>query len=337
MFGINYIKFDSTTYVIHYVKGKIRKEGRGLSFFYFAWNSSIAAIATGSNDVPFFFNCLTADFQTISVQGQITYRVANPKQLAELLDFSVDRFGHYKTNDNEKISLRLNVEAQAAIGGLVQQLSLKETLRSAKPIEENIKTGLIQSEAIKMLGIEPLSVNIAAVKATPEMERALEAETREALQQESDKAVYDRRNFAVVQERTIKENELNTEIAVEEKRKQIVEKQMEIQEIEQTNHKKIALMEVDAKIAVEIERQKLIDLETTNQRKQAETRGFALETTLKPYQAFDWKTLMAITGNNQPGSHIAVAFRELAENAQRIGNLNISPDLLNSLLQKDDE
>ncbi|HAI76518.1 MAG TPA: membrane protease subunit, stomatin/prohibitin, partial [Microscillaceae bacterium] len=280
MFGINYIKFDSTTYVIHYVKGKIRKEGRGLSFFYFAWNSSIAAIATGSNDVPFFFNCLTADFQTISVQGQITYRVANPKQLAELLDFSVDRFGHYKTNDNEKISLRLNVEAQAAIGGLVQQLSLKEALRSAKPIEENIKTGLVQSDAIKMLGIEPLSVNIAAVKATPEMERALEAETREALQQESDKAVYDRRNFAVVQERTIKENELNTEIAVEEKRKQIVEKQMEIQEIEQTNHKKIALMEVDAKIAVEIERQKLIDLETTNQRKQAETQGFALETTL---------------------------------------------------------
>jgi hypothetical protein len=31
---------------------------------------------------------------------------------------------------------------------------------------------------------------------------------------------------------------------------------------------------------------------------------------------------------------IALAFRELAENAQKIGELNISPDLLKSLLTK---
>ena len=27
------------------------------------------------------------DFQTITIQGQITYRIANPQQLADLLDF----------------------------------------------------------------------------------------------------------------------------------------------------------------------------------------------------------------------------------------------------------
>ena len=52
------------------------------------------------------------------------------------------------------------------------------------------------------------------------MERALETETREKLQQEADQAIYLRRNFAVEQERKIKESELNTEIAVEEKKKQ---------------------------------------------------------------------------------------------------------------------
>jgi hypothetical protein len=31
---------------------------------------------------------------------------------------------------------------------------------------------------------------------------------------------------------------------------------------------------------------------------------------------------------------IAVAFRELAENAQKIGELNVTPDLLKSLLGK---
>jgi protein-L-isoaspartate O-methyltransferase len=58
-----------------------------------------------------------------------------------------------------------------------------------------------------MLGIEILGANILAISATPEMARALETETREKfLQQEADQAIYERRNFAVEQERKIKEN-----------------------------------------------------------------------------------------------------------------------------------
>ena len=52
---------------------------------------------------------------------------------------------------------------------------------------------------------------------------ALEAETREKILKESDDAIYLRRNSSVEQERKIKENELNTEIAVENKKKQIKE------------------------------------------------------------------------------------------------------------------
>jgi hypothetical protein len=38
------------------------------------------------------------------------------------------------------------------------------------------------------------------------------------------------------------------------------------------------------------------------------------------------------SGGGDPGTMIAVAFRELAENAARIGELNISPDLLRALV-----
>ncbi|MBC8124258.1 MAG: membrane protease subunit, stomatin/prohibitin, partial [Candidatus Kapabacteria bacterium] len=85
MFGISYIKFDSMTYVIHFKNGRVAKEGRGLSFFYFAPNSSIAAIPIGSNDLPFIFDETTNDYQSITIQGQVTYKIGNPKQLAELL------------------------------------------------------------------------------------------------------------------------------------------------------------------------------------------------------------------------------------------------------------
>ncbi|MDR1201743.1 MAG: hypothetical protein LBL58_08975, partial [Tannerellaceae bacterium] len=64
MFGIRHIKFDSMTYAFHFIGGVIRKEGRGLSFFYYSPNSSIVAIPMGSNDLPFIFQETTNDYQT---------------------------------------------------------------------------------------------------------------------------------------------------------------------------------------------------------------------------------------------------------------------------------
>ncbi len=71
MFGIKYIKFDAMTHVIHFKNGKIIKEGRGLSFFYTSYNSSIVALPMGSNDLLFIFNESTNDFQEVSIQGTI--------------------------------------------------------------------------------------------------------------------------------------------------------------------------------------------------------------------------------------------------------------------------
>lgn len=96
MFGINHIKFDSMTHVLYYKGGTLTKEGRGLSFFYFAPNSSIVAIPMGSNDLPFIFQEATNDYQKVTIQGQISYKISNPKILADILDFTVTDSGAYK-------------------------------------------------------------------------------------------------------------------------------------------------------------------------------------------------------------------------------------------------
>ena len=332
MFGIRHIKFDSMSYVIHYKNGKVSKEGRGLSFFYFAPNSSIAAIPLGSNDLPFIFNESTNDYQTVAIQGQITYKIKDPKMLADVLDFTVDENGIYKKGDIEKLNQRIINDAQTATSSYIHGVGLKDAIRSAKTIETKILDGLTTSPAIEMLGIEILGTNILAVKATPEMSRALETETREQLQQEADQAIYARRNFAVEQERKIKESELNTEIAVEEKKKQIAEKKMESEVQQAENERKLREMKVQADISVENQRKDLIEQKTLNERKEAEKQGYVLETVLKAYKELDWKTLMALNNNGDAKFNIALAFRQLAENAERIGNLNISPDLLETLL-----
>jgi regulator of protease activity HflC (stomatin/prohibitin superfamily) len=332
MFGIKHIKFDSMTYVLHFKNGTIKREGRGLSFFYFAPNSSIAAIPMGSNDLPFIFTESTSDYQTVTIQGQISYKVSNPKTLSDVLDFTVNDNGQYKKNDIEKLNQRIVNEAQTSTSSFIHGIKLKDAIRSAKTVEEQILAGLKSSLAVGMLGIEILGANILAITATPEMARALETETREKLQQEADQAIYERRNFAVEQERKIKESELNTEIAIEEKQKQIAEKKMESEVQKAENERKLREMQADADIALENQRKILLEQKSMNDKAEADAQGYILEATLKPYKEIDWKVLTALNNNADPKYNIALAFRQLAENADKIGNLNISPDLLDSIL-----
>src|SRR6266571_8283479 len=104
MFGIKFIKVQPTTYLLQYRGGKVVREGLGLSFFYYAPTTSLVAMPVGSADVPFIFQETTADFQTVTIQGQATYRVGDPKRLASLLNYTMDRTGNdYASEDPEKL------------------------------------------------------------------------------------------------------------------------------------------------------------------------------------------------------------------------------------------
>jgi hypothetical protein len=72
VFGIRYLKAGPTTQVIQYVDGKPRREGPGLSFFYFAPRSVIVQVPLSSMDAPFVFAEVSADFQNVTIQGRST-------------------------------------------------------------------------------------------------------------------------------------------------------------------------------------------------------------------------------------------------------------------------
>ena len=314
---ISFIKVPPTTYLLQYKHGTVKRAGAGLSFFYYAPTSTIVAIPMGSADVPFVFQEATGDFQTVTIQGQLTYRVADPMRLAALLDFSVDSRGRYFSEDPRKLPERLIHTLQSLTRAITQRLELKEALVSSDAIVEEALAKLRESEAVSALGVEILSLSILGIQPTPETGRALEAEAREELQRRADEAIYARRNAAVEQERLIKESELNTEIAVEEKKRQIRETQMA------------------AEIAVEEQRSQLIDRRVENEHKNADSRAYTLTETLKPLRDLDWKKLMMLGGKNTDAkAMVALAFQEMAENARKIGELNISPDLLTSLIGK---
>ncbi len=153
MFGLRFAKVQPTTYLLQYRGGKIVREGTGLSFFYYAPTTSLVTVPVASTDTPFIFQETTGDFQAVTIQGQVTYRVGEPKRLAALLNYTLGPDGEsYVSDDPDKLPERvihvINVLARAEF----QKLPLREAIRASDELVKAVKAGLVASEEITSLG-----------------------------------------------------------------------------------------------------------------------------------------------------------------------------------------
>jgi hypothetical protein len=323
MFGFEYKKAPPTVHVILHQSGRVIKQGPGLSFWYFAPISTVVDVPLNSQDVSFIFGETTSDFQELTLQGQLIYRIIAPETAASVLDFSVDKRGRYLAPKNSQpldlLGARLINTTQVAAQSIIRPLPVRDILKNPGFIATALFELLKESDAVAALGIQVIELALIAVSPSKETARALESETRELIQQQADQAIYSRRNAAVEEERRIKESELQTEVAVENKRREIRETRM------------------SADIALEEKRKALITTQIENDRKEAESKAYALEVVLKQVQQVDWKTLLAVAPRNGDNSKMimSLAFQELAQNAGKIGQLNLTPDLLQTLIAKD--
>jgi hypothetical protein len=285
MFGIAFFKGQPTDYIIKYVGGRVTKEGLGRAFYYLTRNTQIVVIPTSTQDANFVFNELTNNFQSVTLQGQFTYRIVAPAQAAAQLNFAYDpRRQVYAAKDPESLPGRIANIIQMETRRELGRLTLEETLRQSQEIAGATLARIHDQGLLQTLGVALTSLYFLAAKPTPEIARALEAQYRETLLRQADEAIYARRGAAVAEERKIKESERATEIALEEQRRA------------------------------------LIALEGENALREAEYQAQAAEKTLAVYRAMD------------PRSILALALKEMGENAERIGSLNITTETLASLL-----
>ncbi len=314
---VKYFKAKPTEHVLHFKKNKLIKSGAGLCFFYYVRTSNIIKIPINSIDLPFIYGAVSADFQPLTIQGQLTFCINEPEKIAKMFDYSIGKDGQYASDDPEKLKERLLNIAQVNAANIIAKLALDEALVSVKKLQDGIFEKLKVAESINKLGLEILDVQIPVIKASPETTKALEAKTREDLLRQSDAATYERRNAAVEQERIIKENELKTEIKIEEEKRKIRE------------------TKIAADIEIEDKRSDFVNKKVINDKKNAESQAYAVDVLVKAVKDVDWKTVTALfAGKMDSNMMISMAFRQLAENADKIGELNISPDLLKSLMNK---
>ena len=335
MFGFRYVKASPSTHMIQYRNGRVARAGAGLAFWHFAPTSSLVSIPLESADVPFMFREVSADFQEVSVQGQVAYRVAAPETLAAIMNFTLGPKGTYASEDPAKLPARVVNAVQVQMRSVLQRQTLQELLRASDHLVETVRQGLRAPDGIASLGLELVNLSVLAVKPSPDTARALEAQVREQILKQADDATYLRRNAAIEQERSIKENELSTEIAVEAKKRQIRETQLDSERAVLARRQAIQNEEMAGRIALEEKNKQLAVARAENARTESDAKAYGIAASMKALGGVDARVLQALTiGQAEPAALIAQAFQHLAEGAARIGELNISPDLLAQLSQR---
>jgi hypothetical protein len=334
MLGFRFIKADPTTYLMAFRNGKPVRQGVGLSHFYYAPTTNLVAVPIASREQPFIFEKVTADFQTVTVQGQVSFRVTEPLKTAAMLNFAVKGDGRtFESDDPQKLAPRVVAAIEVIVQRIVQELKLTETILGAARLAEGILASLKRNPEIEALGVEILGASVLKVKPTPETARALEARAREAILREADEAIYERRKFAVENERTIKQSELDTEVAIEEKKRTIRETQMEAEASVRRKKNELRKAEMEADISLEDRRQSFVKINAENTRTLAEAEAHRVAAVVRSLQSADPRIIQAIAATGMDaGQLIAQAFGGLAERAERIGQLNVSPELLQSLM-----
>jgi len=335
MFNIKFIKFMPSEYVLRYEKGKIVQEGAGISFFYYAPTTSVVVVPIASSDVPFMFEEVTNDYQTVTVQGQLTYRIVDYRKMAQSLDYTFDiKMKRYVVENSQKISQRLINISKVLTKKHIEHMAISNAIKASESLAQNITGELRENCEIHSLGIEVMGFSILAVLPNKETARALEAQAREEILKKADEALYERRNASIEQERRVKENELNTEIAIENKKKEIKETQLEAQRLVMQKENQIKDEKMGFETELEEKKKQLISLTVENAKAQADAKAYELSAMMKSFNGIDANVMQSLANMGmKPDKLIALAFQELAEKAEKIGQLNISPDLLQGLLQ----
>jgi regulator of protease activity HflC (stomatin/prohibitin superfamily) len=318
---LRHLRGTPTVWVRYQKRGRLRKEGTGQSFWYRPLVAVLSEVPVDDRELPLLFHARTADFADVTVQATVTYRIADPALAVTRLDFSVDPYrGQARARPLDQVATLLTELAQQPALDLLARLPLTDALTFAiTEIREAVGAALSDDARLSDLGVAVVSARVVAIRPEPEMERSLQTPTREAVQQDADKATYARRAQAVERERAIAENELQNKIELARREQQLVEQKGE------NDRRKAELAAVSELAAAqgEAERERTI---AAAQADRLRAIGAA--------EAEAEAARMAVYRDLPTSVLQALALRELAGRLPEIGQLTITPDLLTGVLAR---
>ncbi|MFF9404746.1 SPFH domain-containing protein [Streptomyces anandii] len=341
--GWRHLRSAPTAHIRHHRSGRLVHDGTGLSFRFRALTAALSEVPVDDRELAMTFHARTADFQDVTVQATVTYRIGDPALAATRLDFSIDPdTGVWRGAPLEQLGTLMTEPAQEHALAVLARMPLSAALvDGVSAVRERVAAGLAAEPRLPATGIEVVAVRVVALRPEPEVERALRTPAREQIQQEADRATYERRAVAVERERTIAENELASRIELARREEQLVEQRgtNARREAEEQAAADAVRAEAEAARTVRLAEaeaartERLADAEATRTerlgraaaveaREVGAARAEARAAWLRVHAEVDVATLHALTGSR------------LAENLPRIDSLTVSPDVLTGLLAK---
>ena len=317
---VRHLRGTPTTHVRHQRGGRVVHDGTGLSFWFRPLSAVLSEIPVDDRELPLLIHARTADFQNVAVQATVAFRITDPGTAATRLDFSIDPDdGLWRGTPLEAISALLTETAQQHTLDLVASQPLLVALGATAAIRERVQTALDTDERLRDIGITVVGVRVVAVRPEPEVERALQTPTRESVQQDADKATFERRAVAVERERAISENELQSRIELAVREEQLVAQQGAN---ERRRAEEAAAAEAIGAAATAERERTLAAARADTQRLVGLAEADAETARLAAYNTVEANVLLAL------------ALRELAGQLPTIGTLNLTPDLITTAIGK---
>ncbi len=328
---VRHLRSDSTSHVIHFQNARLRRSGRGLSFWFLPLKASIAEVPLDDRDEPIVFHGRSGDFQDVTAQGVLTFRVTAPEVVAERVDFTADlRTGVYLRQPLEKLALLMSQLAQQYAWTWIARAPIREVLAEGQlRIREQIEAGFRSDPTLADMGIVIVSIRIHSVRPTADLEKALEAPTRERIQQEADEAAFARRALAVEKERAIQENELKNQIELARRDEELITQKGQNarrQAEEEARAAEIAAESKARRTRVEA------SADADRVKVQGEAHAEALQAEEKVRVGAE-RERMDVYRTVPSSVLLGLAAQALAGKLERINHLNISPDGLGPMLR----
>lgn len=316
-----HLRGTATTHVRHMRRGKVVHDGTGMSFWFRPLTAVLSEVPVDDRELPLLFHARTSDFQDVTVQASVTYRVVDPALAAERVDFAIDpKTGQWTGTPLEQLGGLLTETAQQYALDLLARTPLADALiTGVSTVREQIAGGLADDARLTGTGLTVIGVRVVAIRPEPEVEKALQTPTREQVSQDADRATYERRAVAVERERAISENELQSQIELARREEQLVS--------QRGANARLQAEEAAAASRIETE------AEASRKQRLGQARAEVTQVVGEAEAAAETARLAAYRDLTE-GRLLGLAAKEVAGNLPQIQNLVLTPDLLAPLLAR---
>ncbi|WP_163507408.1 SPFH domain-containing protein [Fodinicola acaciae] len=319
--GLRHLRGTPTLHVRHVRRGRVVREGIGASFWFRPLSAVLSEVPVDDRELPLLFHARTADFQDVTVQATVTFRIVDPAKADGRLDFSIDPDnGRWRGSPLEQIAGLLTETAQQYAVELLVRTSLADALVDGPAsVREAMSTGLSGNRRLAEIGLTVIGVRVVAIRPESDVERALQTPAREQVQQEADRATYERRAVAVERERAIAENELANQIELARREQELV--------VQRGANARRQAVEAAAANQIETEAQaereiRLANARANSRRAMGDAEAAAETARLAAYRDVPQATLLALVA------------KDVAGNLPEIGTIVVTPELVSGLLAK---